>query len=163
MAGSVLNSYRELVRLLHRLPWNERTNAMQEARHEMRKHVTASQEEVADLHRLLVGKISFLRMKVPKRHRDASAIGSGHYIVRNGKVVHGKADQSTPRCCPSRFPTRAFVLSWQHKIHTRKRMQCNWPRPDSRRSMATSQAAHETSVFRERAAEVFGDTVAYQL
>ena len=88
----MLRSYRELVRLLYRLPSNERGNGLHQAREAMRDHTTATQEEVADLHRALVSKICFMRMKVPKRHRDASAIGSGHYVVREGKVVSGKAD-----------------------------------------------------------------------
>jgi hypothetical protein len=57
----------------------------------MRTHAEACEEKVADLHRQLIGKISFLRMKVPKVARDASAVGVGTYVVRDGKVVEGRA------------------------------------------------------------------------
>lgn len=98
MTAPILRSYRELVRLLFRLPSIERVNALQQARQAMRENVTASVEEIADLHRVLVSKICFVRMKVPKRHRDASAIGSGHYVVRDGTVVSGRANHFTARC-----------------------------------------------------------------
>ena len=63
----VLRSYRELFRLIKRLPVDaERQAARLQAQTEMRKHAQASDEQVSDLHRILVSKISFLRMRVPK-------------------------------------------------------------------------------------------------
>lgn len=92
--------------MLFRLPATERLEALRKARKEMQDHVTATEEEVADLHRMLISKISFLRVKVPKRHRDAVAIGSGHYVVREGRVVCGKAGEYKSRCSPSNTITR---------------------------------------------------------
>ena len=97
MIQPVRRSYRELVRLIHRLPPSERNAALFKARDEMTRHDNACDEEVADLHRALVSKICFLRMKVPKQARDASAVGVGHFIVREGKVVEGRGKIIEPR------------------------------------------------------------------
>jgi hypothetical protein len=97
MIQPVRRSYRELVRLMHRLPKLERDAALVKARKEMKQHSSACDEEVADLHRKLVSKIAFLRMKVPKQARDASAVGVGHFVVRDGRVVEGKGKILTPR------------------------------------------------------------------
>lgn len=90
MIQPVRRSYRELVRLIHRLSRSERDAALVKAHEEMTRHANACDEEVADLHRTLVSKICFLRMKVPKQARDASAVGVGHFVVREGKVVEGR-------------------------------------------------------------------------
>jgi hypothetical protein len=55
----------------------------------MKENAAVSEEQAADLHRLLVGKIAFLRMKVPRLPRDAGKIGSATFVVREGKVVEG--------------------------------------------------------------------------
>eukprot|EP00892_Ulva_mutabilis_P000593 jgi/Ulvmu1/10534/UM064_0072.1 len=118
MSVSILRSYRELVRLLLRLPSNERADGLQQARKAMREHETATDEQVADLHRILVSKICFLRMKVPKYHRDASAVGSGHYVVRDGKVVSGRADHSTASAIGSGLTQQE---AWQRHRQLMKR------------------------------------------
>jgi hypothetical protein len=97
MIQPVRRSYRELVRLINRLPRLERDAALVQAREEMIKHSSACDEEVADLHRALVSKICFLRMKVPKQARDASAVGVGHFVVRDGRVVEGRGKVLEPR------------------------------------------------------------------
>lgn len=97
MIQPIQRSFRELVRLIHRLPRAERDAALIKAKEEMIKHSEACDEEVADLHRTLVSKICFLRMKVPKHTRDASAVGVGHYVVREGKVVEGRGKILEPR------------------------------------------------------------------
>lgn len=97
MIQPVRRSYRELVRLIHRLPTSERDAALAKAREEMIRNASACDEEVADLHRALVGRICFLRMKVPKQARDASAVGVGHFVVRDGKVVEGRGKILEPR------------------------------------------------------------------
>jgi hypothetical protein len=95
----VIRSFRELCRLISRLPTDaERRAASEQARSEMRKNSAACAEEVADLHRVLVSKISFLRMKVPKLARDAGKVGTGRYVVRDGEVVEGTAKSSGTRC-----------------------------------------------------------------
>lgn len=102
VARNVLSHYRELLRLVRRLPTaHERRGAEGEARAAMRAQVAAGPEEAADLARVLVGKISFLRMKVPRASRDAGRVGVGRYVVRNGSVVEGKA-AAEERCGLSR-------------------------------------------------------------
>ena len=92
-------SFRELCRLVKRLPTDaERAAAMEQAKGEMRKHADAGPEQVADLHRVLVAKISFLRMKVPKLSRDSGKVGTGHYVVRDGNVVEGTGASAGTRC-----------------------------------------------------------------
>jgi hypothetical protein len=95
--AAVLSAYKELLRLITRLPDGEKISALREARDGMRLNRSASEEHVADLLRVLISKIGFLRMKVPKRPRDAGALGYGTYVVRDGKVVEGKACKGT-RC-----------------------------------------------------------------
>lgn len=95
----ILRSYRELFRLIKRLPEEaERQAARLQAQVEMRKHAHAEQEQAADLHRVLVSKISFLRMRVPKMARDAGKVGVGKYVVRDGKVVEGVGESAGIRC-----------------------------------------------------------------
>ena len=71
---------------------------MQQARSEMRAHADAGVEEAADRHRMLVSKIAYLRMRVPKRSRDAGKVGVGRFIVRDGQVVEGDGQQSVDKC-----------------------------------------------------------------
>lgn len=88
----VLRHYREFLRLLRRLPSVvERRAAVKEAHTHMREQRGAEPERAADLARILVAKISFLRTKVPKLPRDTGRVGVGHYVVRDGKVVEGRA------------------------------------------------------------------------
>ena len=98
-APFVLRSYRELLRLIARLPTvPERTDALTQARQGMRQNQSACEEEVADLHRQLVSKIQFLRMKVPRLRRDADKVGFAKYVVRDGKVVEGTGRTAGARC-----------------------------------------------------------------
>ena len=94
----VLRSYRELCKLIRRLPTEvEQHAARVQAQSGMRKHAEANEEQVADLHRVLVGKISFLRMRVPRLPRDAGRVGVGHFVVREGKVVEGAGESPATR------------------------------------------------------------------
>lgn len=99
---AVLSSYRELCRLIRRLPTqSERNSALKQAHQEMRAHDSAGDEEAADLHRVLVSKISVLRMKVPRSARDAGKVGVGRFVVRDGRVVEGEGQHSSDRCMPT--------------------------------------------------------------
>jgi hypothetical protein len=99
-ASSILRHYRELRRLVRRLPNAcERRAAECEAREAMRAKADVGPEEAADLARVLVGTISFLRMKVPRLSRDVGRIGAGNFVVRDGKVVEGRA-APMERCAP---------------------------------------------------------------
>lgn len=95
----VLRSYRELLRLVARLPTEpERQAALSQAQQGMRKHQSACEEEVADLHRKLVSKVQFLRMKVPRLRRDDGKVGAAKFVVRDGKVVEGMGRTAGARC-----------------------------------------------------------------
>lgn len=94
----ILRSYRELLRLIARLPKQEQHQGLQQARSELRKNAAVSEEQAADLNRILVGKISFLRMKVPRFARDAGKVGAATFVVREGKVVEGVGRTLGNRC-----------------------------------------------------------------
>lgn len=117
MIQPVRRSYRELVRLIHRLPTSERYAALVKARDEMKRHSSACDEEVADLHRSLVSKICFLRMKVPKQARDASAVGVGHFVVREGKIVEGRGKILEPRYAEWPAGSKRFLFG---RLHSHK-------------------------------------------
>lgn len=94
----VLSHYRELLRLIGRLPQSsERASALKEARKEMRQQSQASEEHVADLLRVLVSKIGYLRMITPKKSSDKGRIGVGKFVVRDGNVVEGSGASAGER------------------------------------------------------------------
>eukprot|EP00242_Pyramimonas_sp_CCMP2087_P007516 CAMPEP_0198212428 /NCGR_PEP_ID=MMETSP1445-20131203/26005_1 /TAXON_ID=36898 /ORGANISM="Pyramimonas sp., Strain CCMP2087" /LENGTH=135 /DNA_ID=CAMNT_0043886863 /DNA_START=156 /DNA_END=563 /DNA_ORIENTATION=+ len=85
----VLSSYRELRRLIRRLPVDKQPSAMLEASTTMRKHSGETDDEKAlEYHKVLTGKIGWLRMTTPKRATDK--YGGGHFVVREGKLVDGE-------------------------------------------------------------------------
>lgn len=88
--AQVLRAYRELLGLVRRLPEAQRASALAEARQSMRQHAAeTSEERQQELFKQLAAKISFLRVVTPRRPGEVSAIGSGHYVLRDGKLVEG--------------------------------------------------------------------------
>lgn len=86
----VLRAYRELLGLVKRLPEAQRGGAWREARQTIRLHAgEASEDRQQELFKQLAAKISFLRAVTPKRPGEVSAIGAGHYVMRDGKLVEG--------------------------------------------------------------------------
>jgi len=86
----VLRAYRELLGLIHRLPEAQRGSALAEARQSMRQHAAEADEgQQQDLLKQLAAKISFLRTITPRKPGEISAMGSSHYVMRDGKLVEG--------------------------------------------------------------------------
>lgn len=88
--NQVLRAYRELLSLIKRMPESQRSQAWQEARQTMRQHAgEADGARQLDLFKQLAAKISFLRVVTPRKPGEVSAIGTGHYVLRDGKLVEG--------------------------------------------------------------------------
>lgn len=91
-AASVRSAYRELLRLISRLPASQAAQQLQEARAAMRAHqLEADPGKQQDLFKQLAAKISFLRVITPRRPGQVSAIGTGRFVLRDGKLVEGGA------------------------------------------------------------------------
>lgn len=125
--NSVLAVYREALRTITRLP-NEaqRAAAAQEARDSMRAHMDAGPEQAADLMRVLVSKISYMRMIVPKQPRDKGKVGTGTFVVRDGAVVPGQGESMGARYVLS---SGAFAKDGQLVLHriVPAPCACLWP------------------------------------
>lgn len=94
----VLRAYKELLSLIKRLPDTRRSAAWSEARHTMRQH--AGEQDAArqqEFFKQLVAKISFLRIATPRQAGELSSIGSGHYVLREGKLVEGSGETAGAR------------------------------------------------------------------
>lgn len=126
MAGSqhgapVLRAYRELLGLIRRLPEAQRGSAWAEARQTMRQHAAeADGAKQQDLFKQLVAKISFLRVITPRRAGEVSSIGSGHYVLREGKLVEGSGESAGTRC-GRRWPGN-LQCCWQPLPSCRRRL-----------------------------------------
>ena len=91
-AAQVLAAYREVLRLARRLPGQQGEQALEEARQALRQHRDeADAARRTDLFKQLAAKISFLRVVTPKLPSQASAIGAGHYVLREGRLVQAEA------------------------------------------------------------------------
>ncbi|PRW58567.1 LYR motif-containing [Chlorella sorokiniana] len=88
--SQVLRAYRELLGLVRRLPEGQRASALAEARQAMRQHAAEPAEDrQQELFKQLVAKVSFLRVVTPRLPGEVSSIGTGHYVMRDGKLVEG--------------------------------------------------------------------------
>lgn len=104
-ATSVLNAYRELLRLIRRLPEAQRLQNLQEARTAMRAHAGETDGgQQQELFKQLAAKISFLRVVTPRRAGEVSSIGAGHYVMREGKLVEGYGSTGGTRWVPCYLP-----------------------------------------------------------
>lgn len=100
---NVLRAYRELLKLVKRLPGDQRAKSWQEARATVRQHVgEADPVRQADLLKELVAKISFLRVITPRIPGEKSAVGAGHWVLRNGELVEGEGAVAGTRCVRAR-------------------------------------------------------------
>jgi len=109
----VLREYRQLLRLIARIPKREQKAQMvSEARSTIRSHRSeANPAKQLDLRKLLAAKISFLRVVTPKPPGTASDIESGHFVIRDGNLVEG-----TGSTAGKRYVT--FSLSPSHVVGT---------------------------------------------
>lgn len=87
--SNVLARYRELLRLLRRLPSDKQGGALIEARATLRaRSIEADPQKALDYQRELVSRIGFLRATTPKQPGEVTA-SSGVYVYRDGKLVKG--------------------------------------------------------------------------
>mmetsp|Transcript_4107 Transcript_4107/g.12902 ORF Transcript_4107/g.12902 Transcript_4107/m.12902 type:complete len:216 (+) Transcript_4107:1588-2235(+) len=110
----VLSHYRELLRLIKRLPRREVEAALAEARAGVRANAgEADEAKSLDQLKELAGRISFLRMTVPRRPGDASR-GSGHFVLREGELVEGRG------VADSRVADGIMDWATAHQVHKRQ-------------------------------------------
>ena len=94
----MLRAYRELLRLVKRLPAAQQGSAWSEARSSLRAHREEGEEaKRLELLKKLVARIGFLRTITPRRPGDGAGVGAGHYVLREGKLVEGRGATSGAR------------------------------------------------------------------
>jgi hypothetical protein len=93
----VLSRYRELLRLVQRLPDARAAAARGEARATLRQH-QHEQDPQARLQQLkeLVARISFLRITTPRRAGEP--LSGGTFVLREGELVQGGGEHKGSRC-----------------------------------------------------------------
>jgi hypothetical protein len=93
----VLSRYRELLRLIERLPQPKAAAARQEASASLRRNQREADPQ-AQLQQLkqLVARISFLRITTPRP--PGEALGGGTYVLRDGQLVQGGGQDKGTRC-----------------------------------------------------------------
>lgn len=85
----VLSRYKELLRLIDRLPSSKKGQALIEAKSTVRSRRSEEDpQKQLDHLRELVSKIGYLRIATPKQPGEVSN-ESGVYVVRDGKLVEG--------------------------------------------------------------------------
>lgn len=95
--SDILRSYREFVFLARRLPKDKQSQALNQARLEIRNNRNEQDEQKAgDMHRALVGRIGFLRMTLPKQKDRYSK--SGIFVMREGELVEDTAYRDSRYC-----------------------------------------------------------------
>lgn len=92
----VLTRYRELLRLIKRMPEQKAAAARSEAQQTVRQNKNAADPE-SQLRYLkeLVARISFLRITTPRR--PGETLGSGTYVLRDGQLVEGAGEDKGGR------------------------------------------------------------------
>lgn len=96
--AQVLRAYRELLSLIKRLPGEQREAQWADARAAVRRHAgEAGDAERQELLKRLIARISFLRVVTPRRPGEASATGTGHYVLREGRLVEGHGTSAGTR------------------------------------------------------------------
>lgn len=99
----VLSRYRELLRIIRRLPEEKAAAARAEAQQTMRQHMAETDPELQLKYvKDLVARISFLRITTPRKAGET--IGGGSYVLRNGELVQGAGEDRGTRC--------VFVYVW---------------------------------------------------
>lgn len=93
--SNVLSKYRELLRLVSRLPADKRDKALGEARDTLRARRTESNPEKQLQHlKELSSRVGYLRIITPKQPGEVTA---GVYVVRDGKVLEGSGESKGTR------------------------------------------------------------------
>ena len=93
----VLGRYKELLRLLQRLPDTQKAAALEEAKRTIRQRKDESNPHQAlEYQKELVARISFLRITTPRPVGEST--GSGKYVFRKGDWIQGEAEGKGTRC-----------------------------------------------------------------
>jgi hypothetical protein len=94
--SQVLSRYRELLRLIQRLPSSKAASARAEAQQTIRKrqHEADPEQQLQHL-KELVAKIGFLRITTPRR--PGEALESGSFVLRDGQLVKGSGEHKGSR------------------------------------------------------------------
>ena len=96
MQTSTLRKYKQILRLIKRLPQKESEDAMKQLRAEMKQNSSVSSIESEILREKMDNKIRYLKMVTPRQPGDSSNLDEvSYYVVRDGKVVKGTAAKET--------------------------------------------------------------------
>lgn len=96
--AQVLSRYKELLRLVGRLPEQKREQALREARDTVRsRQAEGDPQRQLDHLRELVSRIGYLRITTPREPGEAGS-KSGVYVVRDGRLVEGSGAGRGSRC-----------------------------------------------------------------
>lgn len=109
---NVCRLYRELLILIKRLPRNEIERSWEEARSTIRRHKSeVDPMRASDLMKEMVAKISYLKTITPRMPGDGQRLrlGSGHWVMRDGKLVEGHGEIKGKRSIDLRFLERKMV------------------------------------------------------
>jgi hypothetical protein len=109
-SARVLAHYRQLLRLIRRLPADKALVAEAEARTTIRARSGERDPEQA-LHHLkeLAARISFLRMTTPRP--PGEPVGSGRFVFRSGEWVEGEGEDKGARCAGLQWVMR-YTACW---------------------------------------------------
>lgn len=95
--AAVLSRYRELLRLLKRLPVDRSADTRKEVASAIRARAAETHPEaVLSGLRELAARISFLRISTPRRAGEP--LGGGSFVLRGGKLVEGGGEAKGARC-----------------------------------------------------------------
>jgi hypothetical protein len=94
-----LAAYRELLRLLRRLPEPQRAPSAASARAELRRGVALTGEAAREAVARLESRVAFLRMATPRAPGggSGSSSGGGTYVLRDGRLVEGRGRSAGAR------------------------------------------------------------------
>lgn len=105
----VLSYYRQLLRLIGRLPLAQATAARDEAHRTIRARSNEADPEQALKHvKELAAKISFLRMTTPRP--PGEPVDSGHFVYRDGSWVEDEGKDKGTRYAPNGQPESLYIV-----------------------------------------------------
>lgn len=103
----VLSRYRELMRLIQRMPEQKAAAARLEAQQTLRQHKDEADPELRlNYLKDLAARISFLRITTPRR--PGEPLGGGTYVMRDGELVQGAGEDKGSRYVPR--PVQGAVI-----------------------------------------------------
>lgn len=107
----VLSRYRELLKLLKRLPGDKSVTALQEARQTIRsRRDETNPQQALEYAKELAARISFLKITTPRR--PGEPLEGGRFVLQDGQLVKGEAEDKGARSvllCSRRHSTCLFL------------------------------------------------------